>query len=266
MLADGRKSRAGADVSMLAITGGTPVRATPYPDWPSARRVRRRGGDRRRARRAGRRVSRAGAAGRGVRRGLRRLPGGEPRHRHGQRHHHDGGGAEGARRRLGRRGDHPRPHVRRHAVCGDGRRCAPGLRRRRARALDDRPRPVEAAVTPRTRAIMPVHLGQQMADMDRIMEIARRHDLFVVEDCAHAHGQRWRDQGAGCIGDFGSFCHQSTKILTSGEGGTLTTQRRAAGPPGALADRLRPAQGRRGAGVHVRRQLPARRAAPAPCS
>ena len=52
-------------------------------------------------------------------------------------------------------------------------------------------------ITPRTRAIMPVHLGQQMADMDRIMEIARRHDLFVVEDCAHAHGQRWRDQGAG---------------------------------------------------------------------
>jgi dTDP-4-amino-4,6-dideoxygalactose transaminase len=83
---------------------------------------------------------------------------------------------------------------------------------------------VEAAVTPRTRAIMPVHLGQQMADMDRIMEIARRHDLFVVEDCAHAHGQRWRDQGAGCIGDFGSFSHQSTKILTAGEGGTLTTQ------------------------------------------
>ena len=83
---------------------------------------------------------------------------------------------------------------------------------------------VETAVTPRTRAIMPVHLGQQMADMDRIMEIARRHDLFVVEDCAHAHGQRWRDQGAGCIGNFGSFSHQSTKILTAGEGGTLTTQ------------------------------------------
>jgi dTDP-4-amino-4,6-dideoxygalactose transaminase len=82
----------------------------------------------------------------------------------------------------------------------------------------------EAAVTPRTRAIMPVHLGQQMADMDRIMEIAHRHDLVVVEDCAHAHGQRWRDQGAGCIGDFGSFSHQSTKILTAGEGGTLTTQ------------------------------------------
>ena len=82
---------------------------------------------------------------------------------------------------------------------------------------------VEAAITDRTRAIIPVHLGHQMADMDRIMEIARRHNLAVIEDCAHAHGQRWNDQGAGCIGDFGSFSHQSSKILTSGEGGTLLT-------------------------------------------
>ena len=82
---------------------------------------------------------------------------------------------------------------------------------------------VEAAVTERTRAILPVHLGHQMADMDRIMEIARRHDLAVIEDCAHAHGQQWRGHGAGCIGDFGSFSHQSSKILTSGEGGTLLT-------------------------------------------
>jgi dTDP-4-amino-4,6-dideoxygalactose transaminase len=82
---------------------------------------------------------------------------------------------------------------------------------------------VEAAITDRTRAIIPVHLGHQMADMDRIMEIARRHGLAVIEDCAHAHGQRWRDHGAGCIGDVGSFSHQSSKILTSGEGGTLLT-------------------------------------------
>ena len=82
---------------------------------------------------------------------------------------------------------------------------------------------VEAAITDRTRAIIPVHLGHQMADMDRIMDIARRHGLAVIEDCAHAHGQRWNDQGAGCIGDFGSFSHQSSKILTSGEGGTLLT-------------------------------------------
>jgi len=70
---------------------------------------------------------------------------------------------------------------------------------------------------------MPVHLGQQMADMDRLAEIAKRHGLAIVEDCAHAHGRRWRDRGAGCIGDFGSFSHQTTKILTAGEGGTLLT-------------------------------------------
>ncbi len=44
-----------------------------------------------------------------------------------------------------------------------------------------------------------------MADMDRVMAIAAQHGLHVVEDCAHTHGQRWRDQGAGCIGNFGSF-------------------------------------------------------------
>jgi dTDP-4-amino-4,6-dideoxygalactose transaminase len=81
----------------------------------------------------------------------------------------------------------------------------------------------EAAITDRTKAIMPVHLGHQMADMDRIMEIAQKHGLAVIEDCAHAHGQQWKGQGAGCIGDFGSFSHQSSKILTSGEGGTLLT-------------------------------------------
>lgn len=85
------------------------------------------------------------------------------------------------------------------------------------------PDAVEAAITERTKAIMPVHLGHQMADMDRIMDIAQRHGLAVVEDCAHAPGQRWRDTGAGCIGSFGSFSHQSSKILTSGEGGSLLT-------------------------------------------
>jgi dTDP-4-amino-4,6-dideoxygalactose transaminase len=82
---------------------------------------------------------------------------------------------------------------------------------------------VEAAITPRTKAVMPVHLGHQMADMDRIMEIARANGLAVVEDCAHAHGQQWDGRGAGCFGQFGSFSHQSSKILTAGEGGTLLT-------------------------------------------
>jgi dTDP-4-amino-4,6-dideoxygalactose transaminase len=83
------------------------------------------------------------------------------------------------------------------------------------------PKAVEAAITPKTRAIIPVHLGAQMADMDAIMEIAERHNLIVVEDCAHAHGAKWRGQGAGTIGHFGSFSLQSSKTLTSGEGGVL---------------------------------------------
>jgi dTDP-4-amino-4,6-dideoxygalactose transaminase len=82
---------------------------------------------------------------------------------------------------------------------------------------------VEAAIGERTRAVMPVHLGHQMADMDRIMEIAVAHGLAVVEDCAHAHGQEWNGRGAGCFGDFGSFSHQSSKIMTAGEGGSLLT-------------------------------------------
>jgi len=59
------------------------------------------------------------------------------------------------------------------------------------------PAAVEAAITPRTRAVMPVHLGQQMCDMDALTAIADRHGLAIVEDCAHAHGQRWNDRGAG---------------------------------------------------------------------
>ena len=83
------------------------------------------------------------------------------------------------------------------------------------------PQAVEAAITTRTKAIIPVHLAAQMADMDAIMEIAERHDLVVVEDAAHAHGARWRGQGAGTIGHFGSFSLRSSKILTTGEGGVL---------------------------------------------
>jgi dTDP-4-amino-4,6-dideoxygalactose transaminase len=83
------------------------------------------------------------------------------------------------------------------------------------------PKAAEAAITQRTRAIIPVHLGAQMADMDAIMDIAQRHDLVVIEDCAHAHGAKWRGQGAGTIGHFGSFSLQSSKILTAGEGGVL---------------------------------------------
>ena len=79
-----------------------------------------------------------------------------------------------------------------------------------------------AAVTSRTRAIIPVHLAMSMADMDAITELAARHGLKVVEDCAHAHGAKWRNRGAGSIGDAGSFSMQTTKLMTAGEGGVVT--------------------------------------------
>ena len=83
------------------------------------------------------------------------------------------------------------------------------------------PKAIEAALTPRTRAIIVVHLGAQITDMDAVMELAEKHDLVVVEDCAHAHGAKWRGRGAGTFGHFGSFSFQSSNILTTGEGGML---------------------------------------------
>jgi L-glutamine:scyllo-inosose aminotransferase len=86
------------------------------------------------------------------------------------------------------------------------------------------PAAVEAAITPDTRAIIPVHLGSSIADMDRILDIAKKHGLVVIEDCAHAHGGQWRGMGVGSMGDFGSFSLQSSKLMTSGEGGVLTVR------------------------------------------
>jgi L-glutamine:2-deoxy-scyllo-inosose/3-amino-2,3-dideoxy-scyllo-inosose aminotransferase len=86
------------------------------------------------------------------------------------------------------------------------------------------PKAVEAAVTPKTKAVIPVHLGAQMADMDAIMKIAHHHNLVVVEDCAHAHGARWGGSGGGTLGQFGSFSLQSSKTVTTGEGGVLLCQ------------------------------------------
>jgi dTDP-4-amino-4,6-dideoxygalactose transaminase len=85
------------------------------------------------------------------------------------------------------------------------------------------PAAVEAAITPRTRAIIPVHLGGQPADMDRLLAIARKHELMLIEDAAHAHGARYRDRPVGSLGDMASFSFQSSKNLTCGEGGILVT-------------------------------------------
>lgn len=87
------------------------------------------------------------------------------------------------------------------------------------------PRQIEAAIRPRTRALLPVHLGMCFADLDAIGRIARKHKLAVIEDCAHAHGGNWRGKGAGAWGDLGCFSFQSSKLMTSGEGGALVTSR-----------------------------------------
>ncbi len=85
------------------------------------------------------------------------------------------------------------------------------------------PEKIEAAITPRTKAIIPVHLFGSMADMDRIMAIAAKHGLRVVEDCAHAHGGFWDGKHVGTIGDIGSFSFQQSKLLACGEGGACIT-------------------------------------------
>jgi L-glutamine:2-deoxy-scyllo-inosose/3-amino-2,3-dideoxy-scyllo-inosose aminotransferase len=85
------------------------------------------------------------------------------------------------------------------------------------------PKEVEKAITPRTKAIVPVHLYGSFANMDEIMRIAKKHNLYVIEDCAHKHGGEWNGKKAGSIGDVGSFSFQLSKHLTAGEGGALTT-------------------------------------------
>lgn len=88
------------------------------------------------------------------------------------------------------------------------------------------PTTIEGKITPRTKAIYLVHLGGLMADMDSIMEIAHRHNLYVVEDCAHAPGAEYKGRKAGSIGDIGCFSFHSLKNMsTMGEGGMITFNR-----------------------------------------
>jgi dTDP-4-amino-4,6-dideoxygalactose transaminase len=83
---------------------------------------------------------------------------------------------------------------------------------------------MEALVTSRTRAIIPVHLYGQMADMDAIKEVARRHGLVVIEDAAQAHGATWRDKPAGSHGDVGCFSFYPGKNLGAyGDAGAIVT-------------------------------------------
>lgn len=94
------------------------------------------------------------------------------------------------------------------------------------------PAAFEAAITPRTRAVIPVHVYSGLANMPEILAIARRHGLAVIEDCAHAQGARQQGRGVGSFGSIGSFSFQLTKLMTAGEGGCCTTD------DDKLADRI----------------------------
>lgn len=92
---------------------------------------------------------------------------------------------------------------------------------------------IEPLITPKTRAIIPVHLYGHPVDMDRLMEIARRHNLIVIEDCAESHGATVRGRMTGSFGDLNCFSFYANKIITTGEGGMVTTNN------AALAEKMR---------------------------
>jgi perosamine synthetase len=84
---------------------------------------------------------------------------------------------------------------------------------------------VESKITPRTRAIMPVHIYGHPVDMDPLLELARAHNLFIIEDAAEAHGAEYKGRKVGGIGDLSCFSFYANKIITTGEGGMVLTNR-----------------------------------------
>ncbi len=82
---------------------------------------------------------------------------------------------------------------------------------------------IEGLITPKTKAIIPVHLYGHPVDMDRLMEIANRHNLIVVEDCAESHGATVRGRMTGGFGHMACYSFYANKIITTGEGGMVTT-------------------------------------------
>lgn len=85
------------------------------------------------------------------------------------------------------------------------------------------PSKIEAAITPKTKAIIAVHLYGNLCEMDEIMKIAKKHNLYVIEDAAEAIGSIYKGKRAGSIGDFGVFSFHGTKTITTGEGGMFVT-------------------------------------------
>ncbi len=87
------------------------------------------------------------------------------------------------------------------------------------------PAAVEAQITPRTKAVIAVHIGGMPCDMDAMRALASRHGLALIEDCAQAHGAMYGDTHVGALGDAGAFSFQSSKNICAGEGGMLVTNR-----------------------------------------
>lgn len=85
------------------------------------------------------------------------------------------------------------------------------------------PADVERKITDKTRAIIPVHLAGNVADMDALNEIAKKHDLRIIEDACHSWASQWKGKGTGAIGDCGVFSFQASKNITSSEGGIILT-------------------------------------------
>jgi dTDP-4-amino-4,6-dideoxygalactose transaminase len=83
------------------------------------------------------------------------------------------------------------------------------------------PELAEAAITPRTRAIIAVHMGGHPADLDALTDLARRKNIALIEDSSHAHGSEWRGKRIGTYGVAGTFSFQASKLMTAGEGGMI---------------------------------------------
>lgn len=81
---------------------------------------------------------------------------------------------------------------------------------------------VEAAITDKTKAVIVVHMAGNISDMDRLQEIAKKHNVHLIEDAAHAHGAEWNGKKAGSFGTVGTFSFQNAKLMTAGEGGMIT--------------------------------------------
>ena len=81
----------------------------------------------------------------------------------------------------------------------------------------------EKMITPKTKAVIPVHLYGGMADLEKILAVAKKHNIAVIEDCAHMQGGKWNGRGCGSWGDIGSFSFQQSKTLSAGEGGICIT-------------------------------------------